>query len=109
LNFADIYHVKQRIVKLLSKSHPDYSIALHRLTSIFTEVKRDPKESKFKNVEDLKKSFLNWKTEFSVCQNTTPISFVITAGNILQGKSELSSKGGLYYQFVLLLNILLLL
>jgi len=88
----DIYHIKERIVRTLPKSHADYYIAVKKLTSIFSTLKiQDDKMTK----EDFCNLLNKWEKEFSTCQiGKTSLENVSILGKILsEGKSDKEHKG----------------
>lgn len=88
----DIYHMKDRIVRTLPKSHADYHIATKQLTSIFSTLKiKDDKLTK----KDFCKILDKWESDFSSCQiGKTSLENVALLGKILSDRKSDNEQNG---------------
>ncbi len=58
---TDIYHAKMRVVKLLSRSHPDYKVSVQEIAGLLAKIKNDG----YKTSADLSAALRNWVQKFS--------------------------------------------
>ena len=91
---VDIYHAKNRVSKLLQKSHPDYTSALKSLTQIFGHLKIPQPDCEFKSQADFKTALVDWKNKFSTAHNLgTNLEKVLNLANAMEGKKISKTQG----------------
>ena len=80
----DIYHARARVIKEMSKYHPDFRAAKQDLSSIFATIQQ---YGHFPTPDDLVDDFEEWYSKYSVVYTTTILSFDEQV-NFLAAKSK---------------------
>jgi hypothetical protein len=68
----DIYHARARVIKEMSKYHPDFRAAKQDLASIFATIQQ---YGHFPTPDDLVDDFEEWCSKYSVVYTTTILPF----------------------------------
>lgn len=67
----DGWHARSRIIKELSRQHPDYKSAKSDLTEIFSKL---PYQTSYPDADTLADAFDNWIKKYSVCHAALGLS-----------------------------------
>jgi hypothetical protein len=68
----DVFHARARVLKEMSKSHPDYRVAKSDLTSIFSKLQV---YGSYSSAKYLSQDFDNWLLKYSIIYPSSALTF----------------------------------